>query len=159
MVWLALFLLLPLAELWVIAQVAGQIGVVEAILSLIAVSVVGVWLAKREGVSVWRRLQAQLQRGQVPQTEVVDGFLVLAAGLLLIVPGFITDIVAALILLPPTRGFFRRLVLAWVARRPIARQVVLVTNGRGWNDAGDVIDVDSAESAPRQTVSGELGRP
>jgi UPF0716 family protein affecting phage T7 exclusion len=110
-------------------------------------------------VGVWRRLQVQLQRGQLPQTEVVDGFLVLAAGVLLLVPGFITDIVGALILVPPTRAFFRRLVLAWVARRAITQRVVVLGGRQAWTDAGDVIDVDSSEAAPRRSVIGELGRP
>ncbi|MGH9118292.1 MAG: FxsA family protein [Acidimicrobiales bacterium] len=157
MAWLALFLLLPLAELWVVVQVAGQIGAVEAVLLLIAVSMVGVWLVKREGVGVWRRLQAQLPRGQLPQTEVVDGFLLLAAGVLLVVPGFLTDIVAAFILVAPTRALFRRLVVSWVARRPVTRRVVFIGD-RVATDTGDVIDVDSSEAASTRSVIGELGR-
>jgi UPF0716 protein FxsA len=160
MVWLvALFIVLPLAELWLIVQVAGQIGILETLLAMIAITVIGGWLVKREGVGVWSRLRSELQTGRLPSNHVVDGVLLLAAGLLLLVPGFLTDIVAALILIPPTRAGFRRLVLGWARRHPVSGRFVVMGNGRAWVGGTDVIDVDSEEAAVTRRPVGELGRP
>ena len=112
-----LFLVVPLAELAVIIRVGRQIGVGDTLLLLLVVSVVGAWLAKREGIGVLRRIQAQIQAGQVPGTELLDGFLVLAAGALLLTPGFLTDIVAIGLLLPPVRAGVRRVLRRRFARR------------------------------------------
>jgi UPF0716 protein FxsA len=159
MLWLVvLFVALPLAELWLIVQVAGQIGALEALLAMIVITVVGGWLVKREGVGVWARLRSQLQRGQLPPAEVIDGFLLLVAGVLLLVPGFLTDIVAALVLIPPTRALFRRLVLRWVRRRRVSGRLVVLGNGQAWSGS-DVIDVDSEEATAVGRPAGELGRP
>ncbi len=86
-----LFLVVPIAELYVIVQVAGGIGVGNTILLLIAISVGGAWLAKWSGVGVLRRLQATVRQGRVPSAELVDGALVLLAGALMLTPGFLSD--------------------------------------------------------------------
>ena len=111
-----LFLVIPFAELAVIITVATQIGVLETIGLLILVSVVGAWLCKREGVGVVRRIRDSLDRGELPHREVVDGGLILLAGALLLTPGFLSDCLGILLLLPPTRAVARRLVLGWFSR-------------------------------------------
>jgi UPF0716 protein FxsA len=159
MLWLvALFIVLPLAELWLIVQVAGQIGAIETLLAMVAITLAGGWLVKREGLGVWRRLTADLQRGELPPDRVVDGVLLLLAGLLLLVPGFLTDIVAALVIIPPTRALFRGLVLRWARNRPVTRLVVL-SDGRTWANARDVIDVESEEATVTRPPVAELDRP
>ncbi|HJR45370.1 MAG TPA: FxsA family protein [Actinomycetota bacterium] len=114
-------LIVPLIELYVIIQVGEQIGVLPTILTLIAISVIGTWLLKREGSATWTRLQAALGRGEMPANEVVDGALILFGGALLLTPGFVTDIVGLLLILPPTRaalkGSARRFLGGWAARR------------------------------------------
>lgn len=112
-----LFLVVPLAELYVIIQVGQSIGALNTIGVLILVSMVGAWLAKREGISVIRRIQQQLDRGQMPGNELVDGFLVLFAGAMLLTPGFLSDCLAILLLIPPVRVGFRRVVRNWFAKR------------------------------------------
>ena len=87
-----LFVVAPLVELAVIVQVAGTIGALNTIGLLIPCRCVGAWLAKREGVGVLRRIQAALDRGEMPSNEVVDGGLILLAGALMIAPGFISDV-------------------------------------------------------------------
>src|SRR4051812_980873 len=77
---------------------------------MIAISLFGFWLVKREGLGTWRRAQAQLRAGEVPAGEAVDGALIAGAGLLLIVPGFVTDAIGLLLLLPPLRWPARRWV-------------------------------------------------
>jgi UPF0716 protein FxsA len=102
-----LFLIVPILELWVIIQVGGVIGALPTIGLLIVVSVVGAWLMKREGLGIWRRVNAELAQGVVPTHGVIDGFLVLLAGALMLTPGFITDAVGLVLLAPPTRALVR----------------------------------------------------
>src|SRR3982074_1381068 len=108
---LALLVVLFIAELWVMVQVAVQIGVLETIALLVLTPFVGIWLVKRSGLAVFRRVQASLDAGRTPHKQVVAGFLVLIAGVLLIVPGFITDAVGLLLLLPPVRIAVRSMLL------------------------------------------------
>jgi UPF0716 protein FxsA len=139
---LALILVVPIAELVVLLRVADGIGIPETILLLLAVSAVGAWLCKREGLGVLRRIQTTVERGRVPTRELVDGGLILLAGALLITPGFLSDLVGILLLLPPSRAVLRSLVVASLARRAQLR----VTTIRGYPGPGPepprVIDVE-----------------
>ena len=112
-----LFIGVPFAEIYVLLQVGHAIGVVNTLGLLILVSVVGAWLAKREGLGVLRRMQRSIDAGRVPGTELVDGFLILLAAALMLTPGFLTDILAILLLLPPVRAVVRRELRRRVARR------------------------------------------
>ena len=112
-----LFIGVPFAELYVLLQVGHAIGVVNTLALLILVSVVGAWLAKREGLGVIRRMQRSIEARRVPGTELVDGFLILLAAALMLTPGFLTDIVAIFLLLPPVRAVVRRELRRRVARR------------------------------------------
>ncbi len=112
-----LFLLVPLAELYVIIQVGQAFGALNTIGLLILVSVVGAWLAKREGMGVWRRFQRQVGAGAVPGREIADGVMILFAAALLMTPGFLTDVLAISLLLPPVRAAVRAVVLRRAARR------------------------------------------
>jgi UPF0716 protein FxsA len=111
------FIAVPFAEIFVLLQVGHAIGVANTLALLILVSLVGAWLAKREGVGILRRMQTALQAGRVPGVELVDGFLILMAGALMLTPGFLTDIVAILLLLPPVRAVVRRQLRRRFARR------------------------------------------
>ena len=106
-----LFLVVPIAELYVIIQVAHGIGAPETILLLIGISVVGAWLAKAAGLGVLNRLQRTVREGRVPSAELVDGGLVLFAGALMVTPGFLTDVLAIFLLLPPSRAVVRHALL------------------------------------------------
>jgi UPF0716 protein FxsA len=156
-----LFLVAPLVELAVIVQVAGALGVLNTIGLLIAVSLVGAWLAKREGLLTLRRIQAALGRGDLPSREVADGALILMAGALMIAPGFISDVVALLLLFPPTRAVIRPVLVRSLAKRGRARVTVMGTRGAGGRGPGadDVWDVESWEDPPRSAVRGELKGP
>ena len=112
-----IFLLVPLAELYVIIQVGQAFGALNTIGLLILVSAVGAWLAKREGMGVWRRFQRQVESGAVPGREIADGVMILFAAALLMTPGFLTDVLAISLLLPPVRATIRTIVLRRAARR------------------------------------------
>ena len=101
---LALFIVVPLAELYVILKVGDAIGAVWTIALLAADSLLGALLLRTQGRSVWRRFNEALAAGRMPHREVVDGVLVVFGGAFLITPGFLTDIVGLLLLLPPTRS-------------------------------------------------------
>ena len=151
-----LFLVVPIAELYVIVQVAGGIGVPETILLLIAVSVVGAWLAKREGLGVLRRMQGTVAQGRVPSAEIVDGALVLFAAALLITPGFLSDCLGIVLLVPPTRALLRGLVLRRIrAGGGFVR--VFSTPGRQGGAPGDVWDVEGWEDPPAPPDRPSLG--
>ncbi len=93
----------------------GQVlGAFETIGLLVLVTVVGAWLVKREGLGVLRRAEARLREGGVPGRELVDGVLILFAGALLLTPGFLTDIVGILLLLPPVRAALRSTTVRWL---------------------------------------------
>ena len=112
-----LFLLVPLAELYVIIQVGHAFGILNTIALLIIVSAVGAWLVKREGMSVWQRFQRQVEAGAVPGREIADGVMILFAGALLMSPGFLTDILGIALLLPPVRAVIRGVLMKQAARR------------------------------------------
>ena len=112
-----LFLVVPFVELFVLLQVGQAIGVLDTLGLLILVSVVGAWLVKREGLGVLRRAQERVAAGGVPGRELVDGVLILFAGALLLTPGFLTDVVAVLLLLPPVRAALRGATVRWLRRR------------------------------------------
>ena len=109
----ALFIAVPLIEIAVIIQVGSWLGVLNTLALLILISVLGAWLVKRQGVGLLRRVQGELAAGRVPATALVDGALLLVAGTLLLIPGFVTDFFGLLLLLPPVRAGIR----SWLRRR------------------------------------------
>jgi UPF0716 protein FxsA len=122
----AIFIVVPLVELYVILKVGDAIGAVWTILLLAADSVLGSLLLRAQGRSVWRRFNDALGAGRMPHREVMDGVLVIFGGAFLITPGFLTDIVGLLLLIPPTRSVVRRMLV-----RRLGRRVEVRTRERG----------------------------
>src|SRR3954451_14817904 len=120
-----LFIVVPLAELYVILKVGDVIGWAPTIALLAVDSLLGTWLLRSQGRAVWRRFNEALAAGRMPHREVVDGVLVIFGGAFLITPGFITDVVGVVLLLPLARA----LVRAWLARRLARRVSVGVVDG------------------------------
>lgn len=114
---IALFIIVPLAELYLILKVGDAIGAVWTILLLAADSVLGSVLLRTQGRAVWARFNTTLAEGKMPHREVIDGVLVIFGGAFLITPGFLTDIVGLTLLIPPTRAVVRRLVVRRLGRR------------------------------------------
>ena len=151
-----LFVVAPIAELAVIVQVAGSVGVLNTIGLLVAVSIVGAWLAKREGLGVLRRVQATTARGHAPSREVADGALILLAGALMIAPGFISDVVALLLLIPPSRAVFRAAVLRSIGKRSGLTVITGYRAPRPSAGTDEVWDAESWEDTPRPRTPGQL---
>ncbi len=105
-----LLILWPIAELFAAVEVARAIGVLETIVLLILSWPIGIWAIRRQGAAAWRRLTMTLAERRAPGRELLDGALVLIGGLLLVVPGFLTDIVGLVLLFGPTRALMRPLL-------------------------------------------------
>jgi len=135
------FLLVPIAEIFVLIQVGQAIGPWWTVLLLITMSVLGAWLVRREFRNTWSALQAALQSGRLPSSELADAGLVVVGGTLLLTPGFLTDVVGLAMLLPLTRPLFRRTLLALLTRR-------MHTRATAWAGhqvvRGEVVDDDPA---------------
>lgn len=114
-------LVVAVLEVAVIVLVARLVGGWPTVLLLLLTSAAGWWLVRREGVKAWRSLRAASAAGQVPSRELADAVLVLLGGVLLLLPGFVTDVVGALVLLPVTRPFARALLTGLVGRGVLAR--------------------------------------
>lgn len=152
---LLLFVVAPVVELYFIVQVSQTVGAVETILLLVAISVVGAWLAKRQGVAVLRRMQATVAHGKVPSREIIDGALVIFAAALMIAPGFLSDALAILLLLAPTRAVVRTAILRRIRAGGLVTTVITGSGRRGTGSDGPW-DVDSWEDPPSPPGRREL---
>lgn len=117
------FIVVPLLEIVVLIQVGQVIGPWWTILLLVADSVVGGWLVKHEGGRAWRALSEALASGRMPAREIADGALILVGGALMLTPGFVTDVLGGLLVLPVTRPVARRLLAEVVTRRLVVAGV------------------------------------
>ena len=107
----------PLVEIYVLIQVGQVIGALPTVALLVAMSLLGAWLLKREGRRTWTAFRNALGSGRVPAKEVADGGLVIFGGALLLTPGFATDLFGLACVLPGSRAVLRRLLTGFVARR------------------------------------------
>jgi UPF0716 protein FxsA len=154
---LVLFVLVPILEIYVIIQVGQAIGAWWTIALLIADSIVGSLLMRSQGRAAWRRFQLALAEGRMPAREVLDGVLVIFGGAFLLTPGFCSDIVGALLLIPPTRAVIRRLLVRRFTFRMLGDLASPgVPGGRGRRrepgGPGDDFDVEgtATETDPRR---------
>jgi UPF0716 protein FxsA len=113
------FVVVPIVEIWVIVQVGQAIGLVPTLVLLLADAVIGTWLFRREGRKAWEALRQAIAEHRVPAKEVADGALVVVGGAFLLSPGFVTDAIGLLCVLPPTRAVIRRVLTRVVAGRLI----------------------------------------
>jgi UPF0716 protein FxsA len=122
-----LFIVVPIAELYVIIQVGEAIGVLPTLALLLADALLGSLLLRHQGRGAWRRFNAALAERRFPGKEVADGLLIVIGGTLLLAPGFLTDIVGVFLLIPPTRAIARSVL----RRFTIGRFTVVGMPGRG----------------------------
>jgi UPF0716 protein FxsA len=140
----ALAIVVGVVEISVIIQVGQWIGFLNTVGLLLLVSLVGAWLVKRQGLGVMARIREQRSAGRIPATEAFDGALILVAGVLLVIPGFVTDALGLLLLVPPVRAVVRR----FVSRR-VLREVEMV-RAKQWT---------RSDPPPRQYVPPEQRPP
>lgn len=117
---LAAFVVIPVAEIWTMITVGGWLGLWPTVGLLVISGAVGAWLMQREGRRAWQALVDAFGGGRLPTGRLADAALILAGGILLMLPGFLTDLIGLAMLLPVTRPLVRRL-LAFVLARNAAR--------------------------------------
>jgi UPF0716 protein FxsA len=111
-----LFTVVPAVELYLLIQIGKVIGGGPTVALVIAMGVLGAWLAKREGIQILTTVVEEARRGIPPADRLVEGVLVIVGSILLITPGVLTDVVGFLFLLPPTRRLFVAPTKAWLGR-------------------------------------------
>jgi UPF0716 protein FxsA len=110
---LFLFILVPLLELYLLIKIGGYLGAFQTVALVILTALLGLVLARFEGLRTLQQIKQSLAQGIVPAEEMVDGVLIFAGGILFIIPGVLTDLFALVLLIPYTRTVFKR----WLRRR------------------------------------------
>lgn len=111
-----LFIVLPVVEILILVKIGIVTSIWVPIAIVVVTGVVGTALARREGWKVLARIQEDARTGQMPADALIDGFLVLVAGMLFLLPGILTDVVAIVLLFPPSRQLVKRAAAAWFKR-------------------------------------------
>jgi len=111
---LILFTLVPIIELYVLLEAGRQIGVSATIGMIFLTGIAGAYLARSQGFNLINRIQTDLNQGRIPAAEMIDGAMILAGGLLLLTPGFCTDLFGFCLLTPMTRQFFKAWLIKWL---------------------------------------------
>ena len=138
----ALFIIVPIVELYVIIQIGSLIGVWPTVALLLADALLGSLLLRHQGRGAWRRFNQALAEHRFPGREVADGLLIAIGGTLLLTPGFVTDIVGILFLLPPTRAIVRGLLVRRFASRLVVTAFGGATGRSRGGRAGRTDDVE-----------------
>ncbi|MFC5729947.1 MULTISPECIES: FxsA family protein [Nocardioides] len=133
------FVVMPIVEIVVLIQVGQVIGPWWTILLLVLDSIIGAWLIKREGRRAWAALRDRIETGRMPHRELADGALIVLGGALMLTPGFVTDGLGILLILPATRPLFRRLLTSY-ATNSVVRKTSPGPTGGGAVVRGEVID-------------------
>jgi len=131
---LALFIIVPLLEMYVLIKVGGVIGAFPTIFLVVFTAFLGVWLIRIQGFSTLQRIRTTLDSGGIPAIEMVEGVFLFVAGALLLTPGFVTDSIGFLCLVPPLR---RALILALVKRWQVS---VVQSQQGGSSKQGNIIE-------------------
>lgn len=157
------FILISVAEVWLLTAVASRITVFATLAILIAEAIVGAWLLRHEGSKAWRALLDAYGTGRLPSGQLADAALVLVGGILLILPGFFTDLIGLVCLIPATRPFARRvlgsLIARHAARSGIDIEVIQAKYGPGTVIPGETVEDPSPQPKPDadpNVIRGEL---
>jgi UPF0716 protein FxsA len=120
-----LFAVVPVIEVYLMIKVGSLIGALPTVALLLSISLAGAWLVRHQGFGILRRIQAELAQGRVPAAELLDGAMVLVGGVLLLTPGFFTDLLGLFFLIPVTRAVIKQFARHWLQRR-LARGVITI---------------------------------
>jgi UPF0716 protein FxsA len=146
-VFLLLFISIPLLEIYLFIQVGGMIGALPTVLVVVLTAVLGVFLLRAQGMATWVRLNQELAAGRLPAVEMMEGAVLLICGALLLTPGFFTDAVGFLLLMPPLRRALIKLFL-------VRGKWVMVMRTRGQTHSRQ----PSSRSKDEHTIEGEYSR-
>lgn len=123
-----LFTIIPVVEIYLLIQVGSLIGPLPTVALLLGISALGAWLVRHQGFAILRRIQEEMAAGRMPAGELLDGALVLVGGVLLVTPGFFTDTLGLVFLLPMTRALLKQSARRWLERRMAGGGVVITRN-------------------------------
>lgn len=153
------FLAIPVAEIYVIIQIGGLVGTWPTVALLVADSLLGAWIVRREGIRAWRNVQETFQAGRMPDRELADAAMILVGGALLLTPGFITDVSGLTFVLPFTRPAVRRMVVALTKQRLEARmhRYPPTVGSMGWGRPGQQ-GTEGRQGAEGQQTTGRQAR-
>ena len=125
---LILIILLPIIEIAVLLLSGHLIGIWFTLLLIFVAGALGLFLAKQQGLETWRKAQEQIQHGYMPGNEIIDGICILLGGILLVIPGLISDILGILFLLPFTRRFIKPLVVRMIMNKMNRGKITIISN-------------------------------
>lgn len=153
-----LFVVVPILEIATFIQMGSLIGLGWTLFSILLTAVIGAFLVRQQGFKALNEARAQSANNEIPVTPVIHGVFILAAGLLLLTPGFVTDSIGFLFLVPPFRLLVAGKVWAWInanmdvtMMHPGARQGAPHQPNAGGGDFGTVIDGEAVEVEDRET--------
>ncbi len=150
-----LFVLVPFAELMILVKMSHKFGFLHTIVLVVGTGVLGAALARHEGLRAWTRVQTALGRGKLPGMEVLDAFLILIAGLLLLTPGLLTDLVGFTLLISPSRRQIRLLLANWLGKHISANPFAPPSHQQSSRfraaDDEEIIDVEARPVADPDT--------
>jgi UPF0716 protein FxsA len=150
---LILFLLIPVLEIWVFVKVGEAIGAWPTVALVVAMAIAGSVLMRIQGLAVLDRARATLAAGEFPTSELLDGLFVLLAGALLIMPGFLTDVLGILLFIPALRRRLGASIWGWISHRP---NIILHRGGRVME--GTYHEVNPGDPPPDRPVAPPPGR-
>ena len=114
---LLLIILLPLLEIWIFIEIGGLIGSLSTIAAVLLTSVFGAFLARREGMQTYQLAQIQVRNGEMPGEALLDGFCILVGAILLLIPGFLTDLIGLCFLVPYSRAVIKVWMKQWLQKK------------------------------------------
>jgi len=111
------FTIVPIIEVWLLIKVGRVIGALPTVAILLAISLIGAWLARSQGFRTVIAIRDELAAGRLPAAHFLDGALILAGGILLLTPGFFTDFIGLFFLVPATRKLLKLWLRSWLERK------------------------------------------
>lgn len=158
-----IFIVVPIVELSVLIELGRLIHFWPTLALIFTTGIVGAWLARLQGRRVLVAIRQRLSRGELPGDDLVDGLLILIAGVVLVTPGLLTDLTGLLLLVPPVRAVARKRLKAWFKRKLTSGRVVVSSFGspfgQGMAGQGDIIDVEPVHEPYDDDPSAPGGHP
>lgn len=120
---LILFTLVPIFELYVLIEIGSMIGTLPTIILIFLTGIAGAYLARMQGFTLLNRIQNEMNQGRMPRGELIDGAMILVGGVLLLTPGFCTDLLGFSLLVPMTRNAYKGWLVKWLEKRLASGQI------------------------------------
>ncbi len=158
------FILIPIAEIAVFIKVGGLIGVLPTLALVIGIAIFGTWLLRQQGLQTFTKAQSALNRGEVPVGEMLDGFFLVLAALLMVTPGLLTDAVGFALLVPMVRKALGAMAKKWALSRTVSTQFYHTPSGGAedprWHTGqdGQIIEGEAQEVDPDTTSKDHTNR-